>query len=158
MEYMAIIKAILGGISTVMEMGNTEAGDNPLNPQKALQRTMVELEKSRASEMLAAGEVMQRGGEEAGRARREASAEIGTQRVAFAANNMVGTSGTAAKLSEASAFSGEDAASAAKANAIAEALGHKQTADARVFAGQEAVRDWKSHSMDFFTNALNLGS
>lgn len=87
-----------------------------------------ELKKGWLSEDLAATDAFSRGAREAGMARQRGSQVLGTQRVAFAQNQVDSSSGTAAKLAEATDYAAEQDATTIKANALAEALGHQQTA------------------------------
>lgn len=87
-----------------------------------------ELRQGWESEESAAVTELQNAAAASNASRRRASITIAAQRVAFAANNVDASSGTAAKFQESAFAAGEDEAVTARANAMAQVLGHKQTA------------------------------
>ena len=115
----AVVQQGMGIVQIAMADGERQA---------AFDRNKRELQRGWESEEAAAADAMARSGHEAGKTKQQASQVAGAQRVAFAANNMVGSTGTAAKLADVNEAAGLDNAETIRANALAEALGHRQTA------------------------------
>lgn len=88
------------------------------------------LRRSWLGEDLNASDALERGGAAAGRARMRATTTLAEQQVAFTANGIESTSGTALDLAASSALVGELNATTERNNGIREALGHRKASDA----------------------------
>lgn len=97
---------------------------------KALSANEKALRKSLLGEDLNASDALEKGGVAAGRARMRATMTLAEQQVAFTANGIESTSGTALDVAAASALAGELNAQTERNNGIREALGHRRASDA----------------------------
>lgn len=155
----AVVQQGMGVVDVAMKQGERDA---------ATQTNLAELKKGWESEDAAAADARARGSHEAALAIRRASQTTGAARVAFAANNVLGTSGTAAKVQEATVAAGLEDADAIRANALAEAMGHKQTAQryrteatrqvvARDNAFSSSIIGWAGGAVEGAANFMGKG-
>lgn len=155
----AVVQQGMGVVDIAMKQGERDA---------ATQTNLAELKKGWESEDAAAADARARGAHQAALARQQASQVAGQQRVAFAANSVIGSSGTAAKLQEATIAAGMDDAETIRANAIAEAMGHKQTAEryrtekqrqlqARDNAFSSSIIGWAGNAVEGAANFMGKG-
>jgi hypothetical protein len=124
---MGMLQMVMGMAQGVVGVFGADAKRNELATN--MLDNVAELELGVDSENKAAADAASRGGHNVALARRRASGVTAAQRVAFAANNVDASSGTAAKLQDAAMAAGEEDADTLRANALAEALGHKTTAE-----------------------------